>query len=109
MKITTNNVPRPLVMGMDVPATIMDSGFDYVPEDDRYSERFFCYRGSWYDLHEFVRIQLRGAAGFNPMCHTAEPGEPLASWHAIQTDSYFSAIVIRLADDDRVIVGTAIS
>mgnify|MGYP003439476254 CR=1 FL=1 len=107
MKITTNNAPRPLVSGCDVPAKIMDSEFDYVDDDDKYSERFFCYRGSWYDLHEFVRIRPRAdAVGFE---HGVDADSPLASWHAIQTDSYFSAIVIRLADDDRVIVGRAYS
>lgn len=107
MKITTNNVPRPLVSGCGVPAAIMDSEFDYVPEDDRYSERFFCYRGSWYDLHEFSMIQARGAAGYAD--HPVDVNSPLRAWDAIQTDSYFSAIVIRLVDDDRVIVGRAYS
>lgn len=108
MKITTNNAPRPLFMAIDLPAKIIESDFDYI-EDDCLTARFFRYRGLWYDAHEFVRVQLRGAAGFNQMCHTVGPGEPLASWHAIQNDSYFSGIVIRLMDDgESVIVGTAI-
>ena len=107
MKITTNNVPRPLVSGCDVPAKIMDSEFDYVPEDDRFSARFFCYRGCWYDVCEFSMIQTRGAARYAD--HPVGVDSPLRAWDAIQTDSYFSAIVIRLVDDDRVIVGTATS
>lgn len=70
-------------------------GDDY-PVDDEWEHTFFNYRGSWYDMREFERA---------PDAYKAH------GWDAVQTESYFSAVVITYWDydgyelDDEVIVG----
>lgn len=103
MKIITNNQPRHLLTLAELPDKVAGAEFDYVT--DNHAPRFFKYRGAWYDTAEFVRIAPRArAVGFE---HPADVGSPLLDWHGIQTASYFSAVVVRLADDDSVIVGRA--
>ena len=70
--------------------------FDYIEGEDRYSNRLFQYRGSWYDSNEFtLASDSIKAQGFDGM----------------QAESYFSAVVVRCFDadghyhDDEVIVG----
>lgn len=106
MNITTNNVPRYLMALAELPEKAKKD-FDYVGDDDSWDERFFQYRGAWYDVNEFQRIQVRGTAGFNPHAYTAEPDSALAKWHAIQTDSYFSGVVVKLVNNgESVVVGS---
>lgn len=53
----TNNKPRPLVSWHDIPQNIAADWFDYVVnEDDRWTPRFFNYRGSWYDVNDGFEI-----------------------------------------------------
>lgn len=86
MKITTNNQPRELVAFEDLPESEREN-FDYVAGKGRFVPRFFCYRGAWYDVGEFVRAEI-------------------ASWDGVQSDTYFSGVLIRYVDDcERVIVG----
>jgi hypothetical protein len=89
--------------------------FDYVrDEEEHYTPRFFRYRGAWYDSHEFVRIVPRARqVDFE---HGVSEGSPLLQWGGIQTDSFFSGVVIRYEKDggdygdwDRVQVGLALS
>jgi len=109
LTITTNNVPRDLLTFYDLTEKER-SDFDYVTEDDQFSLRFFRYRGNAYDSSEFVRIVPRSRqVGWE---HGADEDSPLLAWDGIQTDSFFSAIVIRFAPDtdyERVIVGLALS
>lgn len=90
--VKCNNVPRPLVAYFDLPINV-SSQFDYVPSshmddesnDDLYHPRFFEYRGSWYDSHEFEvspsHIMLHG-------------------FNAWQAQSYFSAVGVRWFDHE---------
>lgn len=115
MTITTNNVPRPLLYGYELTAQERKD-LDYiaaVDDEAAWSEehdRFFRYRGQVYDMNEFVRlVPLAKLVGFQ---HGYDDGSPLAAWHGIQTDSFFSAIVVRFLGHDRegyVIVGLALS
>lgn len=90
MKITTNNVPRELVTFHDLPEAERED-FDYIEEDGQWSPRLFCYRGHWYDSHEFER---------------ARGNEVLTGWDGVQSDTYFSGTLIRYANDfEHVIVG----
>jgi hypothetical protein len=87
---------------------------DYIAEvDDKESwgnevNRFFRYRGDIYDTNEFVRIvPCSQSFGY---CHGAEPDSPLLKWDGIQTDSFFSGIVIRYCEGyESVVVGLALS
>ena len=97
MHIKCNNQPRDLVMWHDLPDSEV-ADFDYLPESERESFRFFEYRGSWYDYNEFERAPDRfKALGFD----------------GIQTESAFSAVIVKYFDadgnclDDQVIVGYA--
>lgn len=84
MKIITNNIPRNLKYGYEMPEKLR-SDFDYL--DDLVSHEFFVYRGQWYDICEFMRVS-----------------EELKPWHGYAADSYFSGTLIKLVDD-QIIVG----
>lgn len=95
LHVKCNNKPRPLVMWHDLPESERAT-FDYVPDSEHEVFRFFEYRGSWYDDHEFEGApDSFRALGFD----------------GIQTESYFSAVVLRYYDkdgyayDDEVVVG----
>lgn len=79
--IKTNNRPRPLVSWHDLPEKERDY-FDYLDEDDKFSERFVHYKGWWYDAGDMMRVDT----------------DTLKGWHAYQGDSYFSGVVIKLVD-----------
>ncbi len=109
MKIITNNHPRDLVPLIDVPTADRED-FDYITEDEAYSPRLFHYKNSWYDANEFCAIIPPGKDTANPFVHRATEDSPLRRWDGIQTDSFFSAVVIRFADRqcETVVVGQAL-
>lgn len=104
MTVITNNKPRELVTWHELPES-QRQWFDYIGcEDDRYSPRFFAYRGSWYDASEFMRVPTEREA--------PQSGPSLKGWDGIATDTYFSGVLIRYPreswgelDTDHVIVG----
>ena len=73
---------------------------DYIglPDDEdiwtEQTDRFFRFRDSIYDTHEFVRIVARKDS-FGGFSHTVDNDSPLLEWEAIQTDSFFSGVVLR--------------
>ena len=79
IKIVTNNKPRDLMCFHDIPSKFQND-FDYVKDDDRYSLRFFKYRGEWYDTNEFFDTPI------------------ISGWSIAQTESYFSAIYIKFCN-----------
>ena len=94
MKIITNNVPRNLIYGYELSES-EKSEFDYLDYID--SRDFFRYRGSVYDLSEFMVWD-------NPASPTRD------NWDGFRSDSYFSALVIRYVNDfEQVVVGLALS
>jgi hypothetical protein len=82
MQITCNYAPRAILHWHELTAR-EQAEFDWIedPADSCYS--FFRYRGEIYCLADFMR----------PPIDLAEK-----RWHGIHTDSYFSAILIRLVD-----------
>jgi len=78
---------------------------DYIApmeDEDAWSEcynRFFRYHGNVYNTHEFVRIVARRDS-FGGFSHTVDNDSPLLDWQAIQTDSFFSAVVLRYTTDE---------
>jgi len=95
IKIRTNHAWRPFVYRGDVPAKVLQSQFDHLSEDDSL-DGFFCYRGYWYHLSDFMR-------------NTAE-NSPLKDWHGVAGDSYFSGVLIRVSGDgERYQVATYLS
>lgn len=94
--IKTNNHTRFLEPLSEIPESARGE-FDYITKDEQWDQRLFKYRGEWYDMQEFVRIVRWGEAGmFAHFTHN----EDLLKWHGIQTDSAFTATVIRIGQDE---------
>lgn len=107
--IITNHTPRALQCLADLPKKAR-ADFDYLSEDEHYSARFVQYRGHWYDAFDTQRIEPdNGRQHRMGWAMRVHPGEPLAWFDSIISDSYFSGVVFRFVDDDSVIVGTYIS
>ena len=87
MQITTNNVPRNLIYGYELPEYVKKD-FDYL-ENINDSE-FFQYRGQYYDIGEFM---------------TCANIEQFIGWHAYSSDSFFSGILIKFVSSGSIIVG----
>ena len=87
--IKTNNVPRLLKYGYEMPDKFK-SDFDYIGEDDFDFQAFFVYKGQWYDLGEFMRIP---------------DNSNFTGWDGYTSDTYFSGILIKFVDEDSIIVG----
>lgn len=79
----TNHAYRFFVYRSDVPAKVLADQFDHLAEDDAL-DGFFCYRGRWYHLSDFMRF---------------DHNEDLADWDGYAADSMFSGVVIKLSDD----------
>ena len=98
MNIRTNNVPRDLMHLCDFSPSDQDKirkQYDWMqPDDIECNYGFFKYRGCFYHLQDFMRVE-NDASG------------DLIGWDGYAGDSYFSGTLIRLADNDcdRVIVG----
>jgi hypothetical protein len=69
----------------EVPKRVLARDFDYQDEDDA-TDGFFKYRGVWYHLDQFMRIE-----------HS--PDSQFSTWHAYAGDSFFSGMVIRVSSD----------
>ena len=69
--------------------------FDYLTEDQFDSNEFFKYKGNWYDVAEFMRVDN------NSPFHK--------QWDGYSSDTYFSGIVLKYCYDGTVIVGTYFS
>ncbi len=90
MKIVTNNVPRFTVDAFELTAKERED-FDYLDwraiENGEDSATFFRYRGRVVDLGDMEHI---GQGSINPF-----PG-----WHGHLSDSFFSGILVKFADDN---------
>lgn len=94
--IKTNKHTRFLESFGDLPESARGE-FDYITKDEQWDQRLFQYKGDWYDMQEFVRIAPWGSVG--TFVHFTD-NEDLLWWHGIQTDSAFTAIVIRIGQDE---------
>jgi hypothetical protein len=97
LKIRTNNVPRPIVHDHELTEKEREE-FDYLDwakiDAGRDSATFFRYRGEVHYLGNFMRV---------------EPGGELADagWSGFYSDSFSTGTVVRLVDEDAVVVGYA--
>ncbi len=92
MKIKTNNHDRQFVYRYDVPKEVLAGDLDWTTEDD--FDGYFKYRGIWYHTSQFVRV--------TPTCRLLETMgyvSPFYSWGGAHSDSAFSGILIKIADD----------
>ena len=85
IRSTTNNHARDLLAFYELTEE-QRAEFDYLDnEDDRYSPRFFMFRGMVWDAHEFERTDMPGYDG-------------------VQGQSYFDAVAIRYVEDQQRVV-----
>ena len=92
LTIKTNNQPREILSGFALTEKER-AEFDYLENIDESS--FFRYRGTVYDLGEFMRID--NMPDFD-------------GWHGYASDSFFSGILVKFTDcNDGVIVATYFS
>ena len=89
LEIITNHQPRPIVYGYEL-SEKEKKDFDYLESDDLEYNAFFKYKGQVYDLGEFMRIN---------------DNEDLEGWDGYSGDSYFSGTLVKLIDEENVIVG----
>ncbi len=87
LTIRTNNHFRPLCYGYELPNDVLAIEFDWL-DDAPQQFGFFHYRGHWYHQGEFMTTDAGVGA----------PSE-FAKWHGYHSDSYFSGVLIRYADD----------
>ena len=105
VKIITNNVPRDLIDAYELTAAEREE-FDYLDwakiDAGEDSATFFRYKGQLHDLGEFT----------TDWGITRGSGLPshLSAWDAYRSDSFFSALAVRLVDDnERVVVALVLS
>ena len=90
--ITTNNQARDVLRSYDLTEKERNE-FDYLDEEQIEWASFFRYKGQVYDLGEFMNC-TQSVNGFK-------------DWHGIQSDSFFSGLLVRYAEEycESVIVG----
>lgn len=91
LQIISNNQPRQIIFGFELPKS-KRKDFDYIKDDmDFNNNQFVQYRGDYYNLDEFMRI---------------ENNSELKNWDGYSSDTYFSGTLIKLCEDgDSVIMG----
>ena len=97
MTVTTNNVPRDILDACEL-TLVEQTEFDYLDwsalEQGTDSATFFRYRGTLYDLGEFFTTS------------TLPEFSPLRKWDGYSSDTFFSGMLVRYANDwESVIVG----
>ena len=100
MDIKTNNQPRETMSGLTLSLYVGDKRaaeirqqFDYLTDTEFEDESFISYKGHVYALSDFMRVNV-------------EPDSPMAAWHGVAADSYFSGVLVKLLDDGDVIMAT---
>lgn len=85
-RITSNYRVRPLVSWDELPERDR-ADFSYVEDNewDRDTARFFRFRGSWWDSHEF---------------QVAPDSYRARGWDGVMATSYFAAVLLRYFDRD---------
>jgi hypothetical protein len=96
VKITTNNVPRPIIDGWDLTPEEREE-FDFIDwaavEAGNDNPAFFRYRGELYYLGDFMRWDGCG-------------NEELLKWDGYNSDSYSTGLLVRYVGDYRVVVAS---
>ncbi len=86
LTIITNNVPRPIIYGWEIPE--VRGEFDWLDDQEFYAAEFFRYKGRVYSLDEFT-------------LSNAFPG-----FDGYVGDSFFSGVLVRVVDNgESVVVG----
>ena len=96
--IRTNNHLRDIVYGFELDRYMtsdkleeLQSDYDWLDSFD--DAEFFQYKGQWYAIEDFMSTT-------NPFHCTLPTDHEIRQWDGYQTDSYFSATVIRYPRED---------
>jgi hypothetical protein len=95
LTVKTNYVPRECTMGMYFMGSLRQellSLFDYLSVEDFLSTEFFKYKGVWYAVTDFMRLD----------CNSSFDTK---KWDGYSSDSYFSGVVMKYNYDGTVVVG----
>lgn len=84
MKIKSDKKWKNFRYGYELPKKALKD-FDWL-KDAEDEDGFMNYRGRWYHLQEFMRLD-------------AKAPDALSKWHGYSADSYFSGVVIRVSSD----------
>ena len=96
--IITNNKPRDIIYGYELPHYFKGDKLEsvlsdlyYYTDDELQDAMLFIYKGDVYDLGEFMRIDK-----FAP--------QEFQGWDGYSNDSFFSGTLVKYTDDNMVIV-----
>ena len=104
-KITTNNHERFFVYRCDVPEKILQEQFDYQdPEETQ--DGFFKFKGYWYHLDQFTRIDKPYHAQeaalhteARELGYSKSPDFEFQNWNGYRPDSFYSGVLIKVSED----------
>tara|TARA_R110000824_G_scaffold46611_1_gene133640 strand:- start:137 stop:502 length:366 start_codon:yes stop_codon:yes gene_type:complete len=95
-KIVTNGHERHFLYRDEVPASILESQFDWLDEDT--FDGFIFYRKTWYHLGDFMRFQ--GTAWIaSPQAGSKSTEVNSDQWDGYHGDSFFSGVLVKISDD----------
>ena len=90
LEIFTNNQPRDIIYGFQMPKG-QRKNFDYLNNEDYMNNQFVQYHGYYYDMNEFMSVNNNS---------------DFKGWDGYSSDTYFSGVLIKICDDgDSVIMG----
>ena len=97
--IRTNNVPRDVIEAYELTEKERQE-FDYLDwkaiDAGEDGASFFRFKRQLYNLGEFIL----------PSQYEDKEQSPFKGWDGMQSDSYFSGVLVRIVDDgERVVVG----
>lgn len=84
MKVITDNKWKHFKYGYEMPKSVLKD-YDYLDESESY-DHFFRYRGVWYHLSDFIRID-------------GNESDSLKDWHGSYMSSAFSSVIIKISSD----------
>lgn len=103
ISITTNGHARELLAYAEL-TDKERAAFDYLDEGESWDYRFARYRGNVIDVSDMQCVSVSPA--FQTFGVNVMPESPLAAWHGVASDSYWSGIVARYCDDnEHVVIG----
>jgi hypothetical protein len=83
MKVITDHKWKGFKYRNEVPAKVLADQFDHLGEDE--IDGFFCYRGYWYHLSDFMRDM---------------PAElKKAGYDGFAADTFFSGVAVKVSND----------
>jgi hypothetical protein len=98
LTIKTNNQPRETFSGLcaelyigDAETAKLRKQFDYLTDTEFEDAEFVSYKGYYYAFSDFTRIP--------------KPSELFEGWDGYTSDSFFSGVLIKICEDQDVIMG----